>query len=187
MPTASQRPTMEIRAAEPSDAEAVRRVHRASIEGLGPAAYDPEQVEAWASGCESADYAATIADEDAYVAVAERGGAVVGFSSLSLDPSSDDEPTASAGVDAEVTAVYVHPSVAREGIGTALLADLERTARERDRRRLRLSSSLVAVPFYERHGYERIEARTHEFSGHCSTGVEGGVVEMRKELGGQEG
>ena len=178
---------METRAAEPSDADAVRRVHRASIEGLGPAADDPEQVEAWAGGCGSADYAATIADGDAYVAVAERDGAVVGFGSVRLDPRPDGEPTAGADADAEVTAVYVRPSVAREGVGTALLADLERAARERGRRRLRLSSSLGAVPFYERRGYERVGTRTHEFSGRRSTGVEGEVVETRTELGGQEG
>lgn len=174
---------MEIRTAEPTDADAVRRVHRASIEGFGPAAYDPEQVEAWASGCESADYATPISSDDVYFAVAERGGEVVGFGSLRLEATGDCERT----TDAEVTAVYVHPEVAREGIGTELLADLEREARERGRPRLRLSSSLNAVPFYEHHGYERVRTRTHEFSGHRSTGVEGRVVEMRKELRDQEG
>lgn len=168
---------MEIRAAEPTDADAVRRVHRASIEGLGPEAYDSEQVEAWASGCESADYASTIADDDVRFVVAERDGDIVGFGSLRLERLAD-ESTA----DAEITGVYVHPSVAREGVGTALLADLEREARERGRRLLGLSASLNAVPFYDHHGYERVETRTHEFSGHRSTGVEGTVVEMRKEL-----
>ena len=84
---------MEIREATAADAEAIRRVHRASIEGLGSAAYDPKQVAAWARGTESADYAAAIESDDRYFAVAEgpetgdesEGEAdVLGFGSVHL-------------------------------------------------------------------------------------------------------
>ena len=169
---------MQVREATASDADAVRRVHRASIEGLATESYDREQVDAWAAGCESADYAAAIRADDMAYLVAERDGRVVGFGSLKLVPPEGYE----TAVDAAVTGVYVHPSVAREGVGSHLYAELERRARGRGVRRLGLEASRNAVPFYEAHGYERVAERGHEFSAHESTGVTGTVVEMRKDL-----
>lgn len=168
---------MEIRDATPSDADAVRAVHRASITELAPQAYDPEQVEAWAAGCESADYTAAIeADVMEYVVAEDEG--IVGFGSLKFARPEGYE----AAVDAEVTGVYVNPTVARTGVGTRLYAELEDRARDHGIGTLGLTASRNAVPFYDDHGYERVAERTHEFSGHESTGVTGVVVEMAKEI-----
>lgn len=169
---------MRVREAESSDAEAVRNVHYDSIKGLGAQAYSREQVDAWARGCESADYTAAIeADELEYV-VAEIEGDVVAFGSLKRATPDESD----ADVDAEITAVYVRPTVAREGVGTRVYSELERRARTQGVQTLGLSASLNAVPFYEAHGYERVRERAHEFSSHESTGVIGVVVEMKKEL-----
>lgn len=158
----------------------MREVHRRSIEGLGPAAYDPEQVAAWVAGCGSADYAARIADADAFL-VAERES-VVGFGSLSLGAPEEyeDDP------DAEVTGVYVLPRVAREGVGSALYGALEHRARSAGVEMLGLWASRNAVGFYETRGYERVRTLDHEFSAHEDTGVTGTVVEMTKPLDGGE-
>lgn len=169
---------MNVREAVPPDGEEIRAVHVDSIAGLGPEAYTREQVDAWAKGCESADYSAAIESEGRQFVVAERDGDVVGFSSLTFESSEEYE----ADVDAEVTAVYVHPSVVRRGVGSKLYAELERRAREREVQTLGLSASLNAVSFYEHHGYERVREYRHEFSARESTGVEGTVVEMKKEL-----
>jgi putative acetyltransferase len=169
---------MRIREARAADAEAVRCVHRESIEGLGPAAYDSEQVAAWARGTESADYAATIESDDSHFVVAERDGELLGFGSLSYDIPEEYE----ASADAEVTAVYVHPSATREGVGTELLAALERVASGRGVGTLGLSASLNALGFYEGHDYERVRTYEHEFSGHEGTGVAGEIVETKKHL-----
>lgn len=85
-------------------------------------------------------------------------------------------------VDAEVTGVYVHPSVARQGVGTKLCTELERATREAGFQTLGLSATLHAVPFYDWHGYEQVREYTHEFSSYESTGVTGTVVEMKKNL-----
>lgn len=169
---------MNVREATLRNADAVRAVHRDSIEGLGPAGYDEEQVAAWAEGCESADYEAAIESDEQYFVVAEDGVDVVGFGSLTFDSPEHYEAT----VDAEVTGVYVHPSVAREGVGSRIYADLERRARASGIRTLGLSASRNAVAFYESHGYERVRERSYEFSSREGTGVFGTVVEMRKEL-----
>ncbi len=168
---------MHVRDATASDAEAVREVHAASIAAFGPAAYDCEQVEAWGSGVESADYAAIDAEEFEFV-VAEADGDVVAFGSLLLAAPDGYR----AAVDAELTAVYVHPEAGRSGVGSTVLAALEDRAREASVESLGLASSLNAVGFYERHGYERVRERAHEFSSGESTGVEGRVVEMATEL-----
>ncbi|WP_435317728.1 GNAT family N-acetyltransferase [Haloarchaeobius sp. TZWSO28] len=172
---------MQVRAATPADVDAIRRVHAASIRELGPAAYSDAQVAAWAAGCETADYG-DIVDEDCSFVVAETedGAApeLVAFGSLWFTPPDDYERP----LDAEVTAVYVHPSAVRAGVGSAVLADLEERARDRGATTLGLTASANAVPFYEARGYEAVRERIHEFSGHESTGVEGTVVEMHKEL-----
>ncbi|AUV81144.1 N-acetyltransferase [Salinigranum rubrum] len=166
---------MDVRDADPSDAEAIREVHARSITELGRQAYSPEQVDAWVQGCESADYASAIESDDLTFIVAEKEGQIVGFGSLRFETSESDS-------DAEVTAVYVHPSVVRQGVGTAIHAELERRARAHGAQSLGLSSSLNAVPFYEARGYEHFGERFHEFSAHEETGVTGTVVEMRKRL-----
>ena len=174
---------------------AIRAVHEASIRGLAPEASDRDQVEAGAAGVSSADYAAV--DHDDYeflVGVADDGaddvtedceerlvvddGTVVAFGSLLFASSVDYE----SAVDAEVTGVYVHPVVARSGVGSSLLATLEARARETGVEMLGLTASVNAVPFYEARGYERVGERDHEFSASESTGVTGTVVEMRTEL-----
>ncbi|MBB6647965.1 GNAT family N-acetyltransferase [Halobellus ruber] len=169
---------MHVRDATPTDAEAVRTVHYASIVGLGGEVYDHRQVEAWASGCGSADYGAGIEADALDYVVADRDGVVVGFGSLNADPPDDYE----TDIGAEITAVYVLPAVAREGIGTRIHAELQRRARADGVGTLGLSASLPAVPFYEACGYERVAERDHEFSSDDGTGVTGRVVEMRKEL-----
>jgi putative acetyltransferase len=169
---------MRIREARAAEAEAIRCVHRESIEGLGPAGYSSEQVAAWARGTESADYAATIESDDGGFVVAERDGDLLGFGSLSYDIPEEYE----ASADTEVTGVYVHPSATREGVGTELLVALERAAKNRGVGTLGLSASHNALRFYERHGYERVRTYEHEFSSDESTGVTGAIVEMKKAL-----
>lgn len=160
-----------VREATPADAEEICAVHGAATE-LARGVYDDAVVDAWARGTEPGDYA--VESEDNRFVVADADGRVVGFGELVFDPGEYLE----APADAEVRAVYVHPDAAGEGVGSAVLADLERAARERGIESLGLWASLNAVPFYEARGYERVGERTHEFGGE----VEGRAVEMRKEL-----
>ncbi len=169
---------MRIREADPADADSIRDVHVRAIRELGTQAYSREQVEAWAAGCASAEYAETITDEGTAFVVAEEDGSVVGFGTMSFAPAAEYRTS----VDAAVTGVYVDPDVARRGVGSRLYDALERRARNRGAESLGLRASLNAVPFYEAQGYHRVAERSHEFSSHESTGVTGTVVEMRREM-----
>ncbi len=169
--------SVRVRPASTDDTAAIRAVHRRAITNLGTEAYTDQQVEAWARGCETADYEAPIDAPDMDCFVAE-GDDIVGFATLNR--TAPEEYASDA--DAEVTAVYVDPSVARSGVGTQLYETLEGSARSHDIDTLALSASRNAVPFYEVQGYRRVQEREHEFSPHLETDVTGTVVEMVKQL-----
>jgi putative acetyltransferase len=152
---------MHVRPATRADRAALPTLHTAAVEAFGPNGYDAEQVREWAGADERSptDYAVDAAGEHFTVAV--RDGVVAGFGHLVVDVG-------------EVHAVYVHPDHARRGVGSALLAEQEGYARGRGCETLALQSSLNAVGFYERAGYERVG------SGESRGGL--AVIRMEKKL-----
>ncbi|RQG92135.1 GNAT family N-acetyltransferase [Natrarchaeobius chitinivorans] len=145
---------VRIREATATDAVGIEDVHAASIRELGSDAYDDRQVEAWLSHVHSERY--PVGESGFRVVVADYGGSIVGFGLLEFDPADLDESTA------EIGAVYVHPDDAREGVGSAILGDLESAARDRGVEALELTASRNAIAFYERHGYEGHDAASLE-------------------------
>lgn len=164
--------TVVVREAVPDDGEDIRDVHLASITELGGQCYDNSQVEAWAHDRDPDKY--PIESAETYFLVAERNGQIVGFGNMKPEAEDYFEST----VDGEITAVYVHPSVSRQGVGTRIYTELEAEARRQHVNTLGLWASLNAVPFYEAHGYQRVTEHVHEFHG----GIKGTVVEMSKSL-----
>ena len=161
-----------IRRARSEDAQTIRDVHVASIKGLGRQTYDEEQVAAWARDRDQEDY--PINEPETAVFVAERRGSIVGFGYLRTTPDADF----TADVDGKLAALYVHPAVTREGVGTTLLQALETRAREAGCESLGLWASLNAVPFYEAQGYTPVREFEYEFA----AGVTGLTHEMQKAL-----
>ena len=192
---------MEVREATLDDVERIRAIHCEAIVELASTAYDPEQIDAWVTPVETAEYKG-ITDDDRYFVVAEANpeacetddeevetnGAtpnpdgelwkpnddVIGFASVRFESPEGYE----SSVDADVTGVYVHPAVARKGVGSALLSEIEREAADRGIKTLGLEASINAVPFYGHHGYDRVRECVHSFGGR----VDGPAIEMRKEL-----
>jgi putative acetyltransferase len=164
--------TVAVREATTADARGIRDVHLESIEGLGGRRYTDEQVSAWAHDRDPKQY--PIESVSTYFLVAENTDRIVGLGWMTLE--ADDY--LQAPVEAEITAVYVHPSVARHGIGSRIYNELEAHARRQDIASLGLWASLTAIPFYEAHGYDHVAEHTIEFDNH----VEGTVMEMRKPL-----
>lgn len=152
---------MQVRVATPADAAALPELHASAVEAFGPPDYDDDQVEQWAKRDERSPDDYPIEDDDSHVTVCLRAGAVAGFGELALEEQA-------------VHAVYVHPDHARAGVGSALLAELEGVARGLGMAGLTLQSSLNAVTFYERAGYERVA------EGESPGGLP--VVEMRKSI-----
>lgn len=140
---------LEIRRARIEDGKALRKVY-ASAASAG-------------ATLDEARLHRLIADGGVFVA--EEAGVVVGFESI--------EPAAAE----QIRWLYVLHSRQGGGIGSELLARLERAGREAGLESIRLHAAPGAVGFYRRNGYR--EATAGEEFGHDHEGVE-----MSKELGG---
>lgn len=158
-----------VREAEAVDARDIRDVHLASILALGGQTYTDKQVQAWAHDCDPAQY--PIDSKQTYFLVAEHEGQIVGFGWMK--PEADDY--FETDIDGEITAIYVHPTAVRNGVGTRIYDKLEAQAIRENVESLGLWASLTAVPFYEAQGYTRLTDHQHEYHGETLT-----LVEMNK-------
>jgi GNAT superfamily N-acetyltransferase len=157
-----------IRGAVTGDAEAIVRTHHDAVWKTAGNHYSPDILEAWAAKLSDSSYEQVrreILDKQLVVVVAERLSRIAGFGML-------------VPADEEVRAVYVNPSFARQGVGTAILQHLEDLAREDKVLRLNLAASLNAERFYAKHGFEIVQRTTHRLR----AGKEMACVRMTKQL-----
>ena len=140
-------------------------LHAQSIRGLAAGQYPPEVIDAWCVAPTEASLASFIKNEDHELRLfAELGGRVVGLAALVLE-------------HAELRACYVLPEAARQGVGTALVREMERRALEHHLDHLELLSSINAEPFYAALGYESEGCTEHNMRGHPMA-----AVKMSKRL-----
>ena len=145
----ARRASAAIRVAVEGDADAVWRVHTQSIRALCAGWYTDQEIAVWTGRLIADAYRRAIRAH--VMVVAERDGAVVGFGELDLERR-------------EVVAVYVVPEATGAGIGSALLAHLERTARGHGCRHLTLCASLNAEAFYARRGWRTGTREKHRLT-----------------------
>ena len=162
---------MHVRDATPDDAMPVFALHVAASRRASGDHYTEEQVRDWAD--KRGDGPERYDTDD--LLVADRDGDVVGFGEWAEGGDADNEDD--GGRVGEVLACYVHPDHARSGVGAALLARIHDELREAGYDRAELTSSLNAVAFYERHGYEQAERFTIK-----PGDVEFPVVRMTRDL-----
>jgi putative acetyltransferase len=132
-------PKPGLRPMLPDDAPLLAAIFQASIDELAEEDYDAGQREAWASAAD---------DEEAFAAglaacltlIATMEGAPVGFIALE-------------GVG-HVKMLYVHPAVARHGVGSVLYEAIETLARARGAKTLTVDASDTARPFFEMKGFQ---------------------------------
>lgn len=134
---------IKVRSCLPSDAENVLKVHGAAIHETASSCYPKEIIQDWASPITPSKIKAfadnTVVGEETRI-VAEINGRIVGFGAIVVSNN-------------ELRAVYVSPSFGRSGVGTIILQELERLAREQGLSELHLNASLNAEPFYQVNGY----------------------------------
>lgn len=157
---------VRIREATEADALAVGEVHSSAIQAIDRSLYSDREIASWGGRVNPERWQdfPEILTKSVFL-VAEQGVRLVGFAQLVTD-------------EREVRAVYVRPDVGGQGIGSALLAQIETAARNRKIDALELKASLNAVPFYRGHGYEQLEETTHRLA----DGVELRCIRMRKTL-----
>ena len=140
-----------IRPYRPSDAIGLATLfHRAVQEGTGKH-YTAEQRQAW---CDrpptSAGWRARV--EEADTIVAERDGAQLGFMTMDME-------------NGYLDFAYVAPEAMGKGVADALYAVIEGRARARGLTRLETEASLLAQPFFKRHGWRLVKAQEVERGG----------------------
>jgi putative acetyltransferase len=131
-------PKLALRPFLPADAAHLAEIFRASVEELTAEDYTEAQRQAWASTADDEDaFAARLGERLTLIATLE--GSVVGFIALQ-------------GAD-EIDMLYVHPAVARQGIGAMLYDAVEKLAASRGAARLTVEASDSASGFFQQRGF----------------------------------
>lgn len=134
----------QIRLAREGDAEAISRVIVAALRQTNARDYSPDIIDRVAENFSPAAVLRLLGSRTVFVAV--EGATVVG----------------TAGLDgAVVRTVFVSPSAQKQGIGSQLMAELERAARANGIAVLSVPSSITAQGFYARLGFEVVEDNHH--------------------------
>ena len=160
---------VQIRAANPADAEAIIHLHYEAVHRIAIEFYPYEILEAWSGRPGEARYIwmrNVIANGDNIVVVGGVDSGILGFGIFV--PRLE-----------EICALYVHPESGRRGVGKAILQALEMRAAERGNMRIRLNASLNAEPFYRSNGYTSLARGKFRLSSE----FEMDCVKMEKLLG----
>jgi GNAT superfamily N-acetyltransferase len=149
-----------IRAATPGDADGIARVHvegwRTTYRGIVPDSY-LDSLDVIQRSARWLD----ILNSPSRVLVAEEAGSIVGFANGGAIRETVCD------CDAELYAIYLDAGRRREGIGTALLADLARLLDEDGFQSMavRVLDANMATRFYERSGAVRVGAKSIQIGG----------------------
>ena len=134
-------------------------LHAQSVRGLAAGHYPPEVIDAWCVAPTDENLANLISNPDRELRLfAEIDGQVVGLAALAVEGS-------------ELRACYVLPGAARQGVGTALVRELERRAAAHHLDHLEVLASINAEPFYAALGYLSEGCTGHNMRGHPMAAV----------------
>lgn len=133
--------SIHVRQARPEDAATACRVVRDSIEHCCAEDHegDSTRLDAWLRNKTPEKFVIWMQRDDLMCVVAEGKRGVNGFGMASA-----------AG---DVLLCYVSPAALYQGVGKAVLRELERCARANGLTELRLESTKTATPFYLRNGF----------------------------------
>ena len=112
---------MKIRPGTAGDAKVIIDVHYAAVHQTAATSYPVEVLDSWSRRPDEARYQqirGAVAKSEELFVVADDSSGVIGFGSIVPNSS-------------ELCAVYVHPKLGRRGIGSRILAELERLAVDR--------------------------------------------------------
>lgn len=175
-----------IRKALPSDRAAIEKLIKESVRGLSGEDYDARQIELSIRTVFGVD-TELITDETYFLAETENGE-IAGCGGWSkrrtlYGASVYAESRDSALLDpareaAKIRAFFIHPDVARKGVGTLILDVCEREARAHGFKCAEMMATLPGVKLYAARGY----AKGARVSVAVGEGVEIICVKMRKNL-----
>ena len=132
-----------LRPAAPADCADIHHVHEYAVQYTCRKSYDQTVLEAWSALLAPESYLETLADPKRELWVAEFKGHIQGFVQIDLK-------------EAQLDALYVHPFMHNQGLGTALLHKAEERAACAGFAFLKLYASTTSVSFYLLNGYDSL-------------------------------
>jgi GNAT superfamily N-acetyltransferase len=154
----------QLRRATQADVAALHALVAASVRGLMNSSYSPTQLES-ALGTWLGVDSQLVRDGTYFVVETETSelGAVLvgcgGWSNRKTAYGSDHRPGREDALlnpstdAAKIRAFFVHPDWARKGIGTMIMDECERAAKQAGFVRFEMGATLSGIPLYEKFGY----------------------------------
>ena len=134
-----------IRSYQPSDLPNLKAIFLDAVHRGCSKDYTPEQLHAWAPRTlDTSQWAEQLKSNSCWLA--EKDTINVGFTELTAE--------------GHIHMLFVLSDYHRQGIASALLAELENTATQQGIETLTTEASRTARPFFERSGYDLIVAQT---------------------------
>lgn len=156
--------TITIRPMRQEEARTFLDIHTRSVVGLAASHYPADVIAAWIRPVTEDNIRGFLENSANEIRLlAEIDGTPVGLGCLVLQNS-------------ELRACYVVPEAARKGVGTAIVGEIERIAKQHRLDHLQLDASINAEPFYAALGYEVVERGEHAWP----SGQRMAAVTMRK-------
>jgi putative acetyltransferase len=135
---------LSFRAYCEDDAPATAALHVLAFERLAAPLHTAAEIAAHSALSRAPDYLEDLRRSNLALAI-ERSGRIVG--TAGWIPVTDEAATA------RIRKVFVHPDLARRGLGSAMVRDAEKRAASAGYSRLVVRANLNAVPLYARLGY----------------------------------
>lgn len=132
-----------LRPAREGDCQDIYQAHRYAVRFVCVRSYNEAILNVWQNLLSPESYLDTLHLPEKELWVAEYKGHVQGFFQLDLQ-------------EALLDALYVHPFVHNQGLGTALLNRAEELASKANLSILRVYASENSVSFYQLNGYESL-------------------------------
>ncbi len=142
---------MLIRNFRDGDEESLWRVFYSAIHVTASADYSAEQIEVWATSVNPDMAKWTIRMREMQPFVAENEGAIVGYADVQTSGYIDH--------------FFVSPTMARQGVGSALIKRIHDEAENRKITILSAIVSITAKPFFESWKFEVQKSQTSFFGG----------------------
>ena len=155
---------MKIRKASATDKKNITKLHISSIERRWSKHYTHEQLNAWTSVLTPSVYDQAF-KEKVFLVAHDSKQDLMGLGILDIQ-------------NAEISAIYIHPDSVGNGVGTKLLYELEKIARNSNVVKITINSTLNAKGFYQKHGYLNHDLTFHRLP----NGSKLECVRMFKEL-----
>jgi len=135
---------MNIRKARVEEAQAIIDLHADTVRRVNSRDYTPEQIDAWLGKRKVEITEAMIRDGQYYVCVSADGD-LLGVGNIKGN---------------RLFGLYVSAGHQGEGVGSALLGQMEADALRSGVAEIETESTLTAEGFYKSHGYQEVERKT---------------------------